>query len=152
MSRQNKIKASYKPNNYYETKISDARWWAYDLPGNIGWIVWFVCLVLCLKQGATAYSILSIVPAIFMLVGIVELISERIAKLDRVLPKSRLLRGFGALTLGGVLGVLVSLAGIVISIVNRTNIMLPIIMCIGGILCGLFAGLLYKGYRPKEDL
>ena len=151
MSRQNKIKASYKPNNYYETKISDARWWAYDLPGNIGWIVWFVCLVLCLKQGATAYSILSIVPAIFMLVGIAELISERIAKLDRVLPKSRLTRGFGALTLGGILGVLISLAGVVMSVVNKTGVTLPIIMSVGGILCGTFAGLLLKGYRPKED-
>lgn len=139
-------------DNYYETKITDARWWAYDLPGNIGWIVWFVCLVLCLKQGITVYSILSIVPAIFMLVGIAELISERIAKLDRVLPKSRLTRGFGALTLGGILGVLISLAGVVMSVVNKTGVTLPIIMSVGGILCGTFAGLLLKGYRPKEDL
>ena len=145
-------KENVKQKPLYETKISDARWWAYDLPGNIGWIVWFVCLVLCLKQGVTVYSILSIVPAMFMLIGIVELISERIAKLDRVLPKNRLLLGFGALTLGGALGVLVSFAGIVISIVNRTNVVLPIVMCVGGILCGVFAGLLYKGYRPKEDL
>ena len=139
-------------NKYYETKISDARWWAYDLPGNIGWIIWLVCLVLCLKQGSTVYSILSIVPALFMLVGIVELVSERIAKLDRVLPKSRVLRGFGALTLGGVLGVVISLVGIIIGIVNKSSLTLPIVMCVGGILCGVFAGLLFKGYRPKEDL
>ena len=29
----------------YETKISDARWIAYDIPGNIGWILYFVGLV-----------------------------------------------------------------------------------------------------------
>ena len=28
----------------YETKISDARWWAYDIPGNAGWIAYLICL------------------------------------------------------------------------------------------------------------
>lgn len=58
-----------------------------------------------LKQGINWFSILAIVPAVFMLIGVVELISERIAKLDWVLPKARLYRGFGALTLGGLLGI-----------------------------------------------
>ena len=29
----------------YETKISNARWIAYDLPGNIGWIAYIVALI-----------------------------------------------------------------------------------------------------------
>ena len=32
-------------NELYESKISDARWWIYDIPGNIGWIIYFVCCV-----------------------------------------------------------------------------------------------------------
>ena len=64
-------------NELYETKISDARWIAYDIPGNIGWIIWFVCLFRSLKQGCTAYAILSVIPALFMLVGISSLSQPR---------------------------------------------------------------------------
>lgn len=39
-----------------------------------------------------------------MATGIAELVDERIKGLDRTLPKKRLLRGFGALTLGGITG------------------------------------------------
>ena len=83
----------------YETGISDARWWAYDVPGNAGWIIWVIFTVLSLWQGITLFSLLSALPALLMLAGVCELISERIVKLDRVLPKKRLYRGFGALTL-----------------------------------------------------
>lgn len=31
----------------YESKISNAQWIAYDLPGNLGWIMFLVGLVLC---------------------------------------------------------------------------------------------------------
>ena len=78
----------------YETKISDARWWAYDLPGNAGWIAYLVCLVKGLKRGLNGFNMAALVPAGWMLLGVGELISERIAGLDRVLPKHRLLRGF----------------------------------------------------------
>ena len=98
----------------YETKISDAKWIAYDIPGNIGWILYFVGIVLCFADQSQwlgsplmmTLLMIAVIPAVLMLVGIVELISERIAKLDRVLPRIRLLRGFGALTLGGILGTL----------------------------------------------
>ena len=76
----------------YETRISNARWMAYDLPGNVGWIMYLVCLGMELHERVTVLSALSVVPAIFMLVGVAELISERIAKLDRVLSKARLYR------------------------------------------------------------
>ncbi len=32
----------------YETDISTARWLAYDIPGNAGWIIWGVFTVLSL--------------------------------------------------------------------------------------------------------
>lgn len=93
-------------NDLYETKISDARWWAYDILGNIGWIT-YIAVMVRLFQNLPAYMevplvmaclIVGILPAVAMAVGILELISERITKLDRVLPRKRLLRGFGSLT------------------------------------------------------
>lgn len=77
----------------YEMRLSDAQWWACDVPGNIGWIIWIVCAVLCLKDGVTLFSVLAMLPALLMLVGVAELISERFAGLGQVLPKARVLRG-----------------------------------------------------------
>lgn len=34
----------------YESKISDARWIAYDIPGNVGWIAFLVGLILCFAK------------------------------------------------------------------------------------------------------
>ena len=135
-------------NDLYETRISTGRWWAYDLPGNTGWIIWMICTWKCLAQGITVFSVVSLLPAILMITGIVEIISERISKLDRILPKIRLLRGFGALTLGGIAGIPVAVAGIIL----KANGSLPLWMLAGAVLCGLFAGLLFIGYRKKESL
>ena len=143
----------------YETKISDARWIAYDIPGNIGWILYFVGLVPCFdnqsqwRQSPLMMTLLmiAVIPAVLMLVGILELISERIAKLDRVLPKIRLIRGFGALTLGGILGTVVPLiAAAVNALTVHADGNVLIIMSVGGLLCAVFAGLLYKGYHKTE--
>ena len=78
-----------------------------------------------------------------MIIGVIELISERIAGLDRVLSKVRLYRGFGALTLGGVLGMAVSTP----HVVKREK--RSVIMFGGGLLCAVFAGLLFAGYKKE---
>lgn len=31
----------------YESKISDAKWIAHDIPGNVGWIAFLAGLILC---------------------------------------------------------------------------------------------------------
>ena len=98
-------------NDEYEMQISDARWWSYDIPGNIGWIIWIVCTIKNLKKRVDGFSIISAIPGILMIVGVIELICERIQKLGRILPKKRVIRGFGALTIGGALGIPVSIAG-----------------------------------------
>lgn len=141
----------------YETKITDLRWIAYDIPGNIGWIAYFVGIILCFAGKPDfmqdwemkSIVILSVIPAVFMMAGIIELISERIHKLDRILPKKRLLRGFGALTLGGITGGLVTLSGILYGLLmaDAADIVYLIVMFGGAMLCTVFAGLLYKGYR-----
>ena len=126
----------------YESKISAGRWIAYDLPGNVGWIIWIVCLVMLLSRGITWFSALAIIPALFMLLGVIELISERIQKLNWVLPKARLYRGFGALTLGGLLGIPISVAGLILIKDSLCWWMLA-----GACLCSLFAWLIFREYE-----
>ena len=133
-------------NKLYEIKISDARWMAYDIPGNIGWIIYITCTVLALRNGISVFSLLSCIPALLMLTGVAELISERIKKLDRILPRIRVLRGFGALTLGGILGTAVSIIGLI----AYPGLSLPWWMLGGSLLCGVFAGLLFAGYQQKR--
>ena len=116
----------------YETKISDARWIAYDIPGNIGWIVYIVTVIIALS--------------VLILIGIVELISERIAKLDRILPKARLYRGFGALTAGGALGVIFSAVMVI-----KDGSVNHIIMLSGAVICFIFGGLLFIGYKKQQS-
>ncbi|MBQ8087203.1 MAG: hypothetical protein IJ234_02120 [Clostridia bacterium] len=133
-------------NAMYESKLPAKRWIAYDLPGNAGWILWIVCLVKLLEHGVTWFSILAIVPALLMLIGVVELISERIFKLDWVLPKVRLYRGFGSLTLGGLLGILISVIGLLLSQGS-----LCLWMLAGACLCALFAWLIFREYHSQKQ-
>ena len=144
--RQGDISRSGTADQLYETDISDARWIAYDIPGNVGWIVYIVCAAMFIRSGLSAFSIAALVPALFMVVGIVELVSERIARLDRVLPRRRLLRGFGMLALGGAAGVAAALA----CLVADAGGLLPWVMLAGAALCAIFGWLLFKGYKKRR--
>ena len=127
----------------YESKISVKRWIIYDIFGNLGWIIYYVVSYQMWKGGLTSSYVL--VPAALMLVGLVELISERIAKLDYVLPRGRLYRGFGALTLGGICG---AVYGAVSFGIYRLPQFLWLLA--GGALCGVFGGLLFREYHPVK--
>ena len=83
-------------------------------------------------------------PAVLITTGISELISERIEGLDRELPKKRLYRGFGALTIGGTLGT--AAAALI-----KTNLKRKSVMGIGAALCAVFAGFLFKGYKKGSS-
>lgn len=142
----------------YESKISNAKWIAYDLPGNVGWMMFLVGLVLCFtkKSEITGDKIIlvlllfDLLCAAAMVVGIVELVSERIQKLDRILPKKRLYRGFGSLTFGGLAGMVISLPALVVALMNGlTGAAYLGVLCVGGLLCFIFGGLLLKEYKKK---
>ena len=151
-----------KPNTVYESHISTAKWLIYDIPGNVGWILYIVCLIQCFVKQPVFMQIplvwfslmVGILPAVAMAVGIVELISERIAKLDRILPKKRLYRGFGALTWGGCGGIIAGLSALFAGV--RAGYSLGdckrlALLAVGGALCALFAGLIFKTFRPKNQ-
>lgn len=148
----------WKPceDRIYVTDISNVRWMTYDIPGNVGWIIYIVCLVRCFvvktdfisSWGLFGIIVISVIPAIFMIIGIAELVSERIAKLDRRLPKVRLLRGFGALVLGGIFGMAVSMLGLVYGYcIGERSLLLIWLMLLGSFLCFIFAELIYKTYK-----
>ena len=73
-------------NTQYKTTISDTRWIAYDIPGNIGWIIWLVCVIRGIREKKDVYSITSVLPGVLMLIGVGELISERIAGIETYYP------------------------------------------------------------------
>ena len=132
-------------NDMYETEISDLRWIVYDIPGNIGWISWLVCTYLCFNRGYIALGVSAIIPAVLMIIGVGELISERINGLDRLLTRRRLYRGFGSLSLGGIIAIPVSVIGIILKGDDLMGLML-----VSAVLCALFACLLFKGYKKKQ--
>ena len=150
-----------KRDTIYESNISTARWLIYDVQGNVGWIMYLVCLIQCfVKRPACMnlpliwmFLLIGILPAIAMLVGIAELISERILKLDRVLPKKRLYRGFGALTWGGFTGGIVGANALFAGMRGGYSIkecQLLLLLAVGGMLCALFAGLILKTFHPQH--
>lgn len=142
----------------YESKISDAKWIAYDIPGNVGWIAFLVGLILCFTKRPAIMEhpwifgllLLDLLCGAAMLVGIGELISERLQKLDRVLPKKRLYRGFGALAFGGLAGMAFSLPALLIALVKGlTGAGYLGVLSAGGALCALFGGLLLREYKKS---
>lgn len=143
----------------YKTNISTARWILYDLPANAGWLAYYIALGKCFAEkpdfiayrSLTVVVLLAVLPALLMLVGLVELISERIHKLNFVLPKVRLYRGFGALTLGGITGAALALIGVVLAVVSgAADVSYLYALLAGGVLCAVFSGLLFAGYKPVK--
>ncbi len=151
-----------KRDTIYETQISDTRWWAYDVSGNVGWIMYLVCLIQCFVKRPEVMGIslvlislvVGILPAVAMVVGIAELISERILRLDRILPKKRLYRGFGALTWGGLGGIFVGLNALFAALRGGYSVgecKSLLLLAVGGALCALFAGLIFKTFHPQKQ-
>ena len=131
-------------DSIYKTDISDARWIAYDIPGNLGWITYLAMLAKMIRDREYGNAAVSTAPAALIIKGVAELISERIEGLDRVLPKARLYRGFGVLTLGGI-------TGIAASAVADSSKMTKSAMGGGAVLCAVFAGLLLGKYKITDD-
>ena len=144
----------------YKTDITVKKWIVYDILGNIGWIAYIFVLGKCFVEkpdfmgawGLAAVVVLDMIPALMMLIGIAELINERIHKLDFVLPKIRVYRGFGALTAGGIAGAVISFLGVVYAMIVgvKENITYLYILFAGGVLCAIFAGLCFKGYKKMD--
>jgi hypothetical protein len=140
----------------YKSEISNQKWMTYAIWGNIGWISFLAALSLCFIKMPEIFEekmivmllMMDLLSAALMLCGIWELISERLQKLARVLSGKRLARGFGALTFGGFFGLLCSLPAFVIALLNGLGgACYLLVLCFGGLLCGLYSSLILKEYR-----
>ena len=142
----------------YETKISNGMWIFYDIPGNVGWILYTVAFILMLvKQPEYLENpmvgnlfVAGWLPIGLNVMAIGELLSERMLKLDRVLSQKRLYRGFGSLVMSAILGLLVSVPMLVINFGNGYGIAAQryvVELLAGSILLLLFGWLLFYGYK-----
>lgn len=132
----------------YKSDISDREWIVYDIGGNLGWVLYFAGSYLAGGSAEGLFAaIVELLSALAILVGLIELICERVKKLDRVLPRYRVLLGFGALVLGGVLG---CVAG-VLRLEDGGFSVGGVLMTVGGALCSVFALQLYRRYQPLAD-
>lgn len=74
-----------KMNELYQTNITDGRWIAYDIPGNAGWLMYVVGLVVFIVREKEYINtlpmlllvVLAAIPAAAMLAGVFELLNER---------------------------------------------------------------------------
>lgn len=148
----------------YRLTITDKQWWCYDIFGNIGWIAYYTGLALCLLRNPTYMQNKSIfmlivfgglISAALIFIGLVELISERVKGLARVLPKRRMYRGFGAIACGSFAGTIVSVAAVISILITEVNfnasILYPGIMSGGAILCFVFVWLIFRGFVKQDS-
>jgi hypothetical protein len=149
----------------YKLTITDKQWWCYDILGNIGWIAYYTGLALCLLRNPTYMQnkvifILvvfgGLLCAALIFTGLVELISERVKGLSRILSKTRLYRGFGAIACGSFAGAIVSAVAFVLILITKVNINASIlylaIMSGGAVLCFIFVWLIFRGFVKQDKL
>jgi hypothetical protein len=82
----------------YKSEISNTKWLIYAILADVGWLSFFVALLMCfiktpeiLESGAVVtLLVIDILSAALMLCGIVELMGEHRKKLDRVLSGKQL--------------------------------------------------------------
>lgn len=148
----------------YKLSITDKQWWCYDILGNIGWIVYYTGLVLCLLRNPTymqnkgVFILITfggLISAALIFIGLVELISERVKGLSRLLSQARLYRGFGAITFGSFTGIISSAVALVLILITEVNIntsiLYPGIMSGGAVLCFIFVWLIFRGFVKQDN-
>lgn len=141
----------------YESKISNKKWWVFGLLSDIGWIAFYIGLILYVVKIGIPLSftgllyIILLACGILILRGIVEIIDERKHKLDRLLPKKRLLRGFGCVVYGSLAGTVTALVALVSCLVSKDGTQLGILymglMCFGAFICFIFGFPLFKAFK-----
>lgn len=141
----------------YESKISNKKWRVLGLLSDIGWIAFYIGLIFYIIETGIplsftgVLSIILLVCGIVILCGIVEIIDERYHKLDRVLPKKRLLRGFGYTVYGSLAGAVTALVALAACLVSkdatRSGILYMGLICLGAFICFIFGFPIFKAFK-----
>ncbi len=154
-----KYSPSEKELTVYETEMTGTGRVVCDLCLNIGWMVYFVTLMLIFVKRSDLISypvifgmlIASAFPAVVMLLGLAELISERILGLVKELPRGRLVRGYGLLIWAGAGGSAVSAAAAVYGLLaTQAGLGYVFAMLFGAVMCALSAWIVFRGYSERK--
>lgn len=147
----------------YESNISDKKWLTLGLVSDVGWLMYFAGLALYMLNGADGLGTV-IISALFLLnglcvlavlVGIIELILQRVRKLSRRLKRSQLVIGFGLVVYGALGGFLFTGASVVIDILFGYEIGMCLagqcLMAAGAFICFAFGLPIMRSFRPEEQ-
>ena len=146
----------------YTTKLPDKQWLMLGLISDLGWIAYFAGFALYMISGAEGLETV-ILSALFLLgglcvltvlVGIIELISQRVRQLDRRLKRIQLVTGFGFVIYGSLAGFLLSTAAVFTDIIGgyETGMCFTaqIIMAAGALICFAFGLPIMRSFKPDE--
>ncbi len=146
----------------YTTKLSDNKRLTLGLISDAGWIAYFTGFGLYLTNGADGLGtvalsvtfLLNCLAVLAVFVGIIEILSQRIRRLNRTVQKGDLIFGFGFVVYGALGGLLVSGASAVIDILLRYETGMcfasQIIMAAGALVCFAFGLPIMRSFKPDE--
>lgn len=140
----------------YKANISKTKRIIYDIFKDIGLIIYYIALIICFikKPKFMNYHLLmvmNILVFVLMFNGTIELIVENFFKLNSILPKIRLYRGYGLLMLGGIIGFITSLIAIIYTTNKNVEIIYLYILSLSCILCAIFSGLIFKEFKKFDS-
>ena len=140
-----------------------AKWLALGLLSDLGWIAYFAGFALYMAGGADGLGTVAIsvtfllngLAVLAVIIGILEIISQRIRKIRRTVQRADLIFGFGFVVFGGLAGFLLSGVSAVIDIFLKyeTGICFAaqIIMAAGGLVCFAFGWPILRSFQPEEE-
>ncbi len=149
-------------NKIYTTELSGAKWLTLGLLSDFGWIAYFVGFVLYMANGAdglgtTALSVtflLNCLCVLAVMIGIIEIISQRIRKLRRTIQKGDLIFGFGFVVFGSLGGFLSSGASAVMDILMKYESGMcfasQLLMTVGSLVCFAFGLPVLRSFKSDQ--
>ena len=150
-------------NKIYTSELSGAKWLTLGLLSDAGWIAYFVGFVLYMANGAdglgtTALSVtflLNCLCVLAVMIGIIEIISQRIRKLRRTIQKGDLIFGFGFTVFGSLGGFLSSGASAVMDILMNYEsgmcFAAHIVTAAGALTCFAFGLPILRSFKPENE-
>lgn len=153
--------SSVKGIGMYESKISDKRWLILGLLSDIGWIMLFSGIVMYMVNGAdglgtvaiSALFLITLLSAVFVLIGVIALITQRIRKIDRVLTKRQLVISFGFVVFGALTAAAASMGSVFVDALwhYETGVcfIARCLMYAGGLICFAFGYPIFKSFKRQ---
>lgn len=127
----------------YQSRLSPQGWTILTVAADLGWAAYLAGLVLAAGEGGPAgLFLVAAIGGLGIARGLWERIDEKKQGLRRILPRVRLYRGFGCLTLSSLVGAAAALAGYALA-----GGLGWVLTAAGGLVCGGFSLALLLQYK-----